>query len=483
MTEGIGLFVGAGFSHEAGMPLVWELTSEIKNWLTPDKLRSLNAGWRAQGMGHSDEVIEDLVSVLQMDKLHYENILGHLEVQFGRQSRLAQEYAGLYAWIVELVYQLLYYRQVHNDEFFDNHLKFYEGIRALVDRSSSLWVFSLNHDLIVEAIAAKFSIPTYSGFGAGIVKLPRRNAAGEKIGEICAEVLTKGDLEERAMYFPNPPARGIYLLKLHGALDIFTFNEGEDILKLLPDGSDVSAVTATLRAANEELIYLQPGAPGGRACATNEIAYADDMGKMQFLRRSLLAGAHKFDDRRHQVLPKSMLKHFRANLNFVTKLICIGYSFGDQHVNQVLRDWLTSSASRHLEIVGPGVASIPDFLRHMAPQVTLVDSGATDYLDAVAGINRPRCQRLEKQVTAICRQLGKEQSAKLMSRFAEADVMRMRDGFIERLKALPVKPDGHPDIGTVEDAEALAKTWCGEIGASREGTLERLLSFLKADNG
>lgn len=464
------------------MPLVWELTSEIKNWLTPDKLRSLNAGWRAQGTGFSDEVIEDLVLVLQMDKLHYENILGHLEVQLGRQPRLAQEYAGLYAWMVELVYQLLYYRQVHNDEFFDKHLKFYEGIHSLVDRSSSLWVFSLNHDLIVEAIAAKFSIPIYSGFGAGIVKLPRRNATGEKIGEICAELLTKEDLEERAMYFPNPPARGIYLLKLHGALDIFTFNDGEDILKLLPNGSDVSAVTATLRAANEELIYLHPGAPGGRVRATNEIAYADDTGEMQFLRRSLLAGAHKFDDRRHQVLPKSMLKHFRANLNFVTKLICIGYSFGDQHVNQVLRDWLTSSASRHLEIVGPGVTSMPDFFRHMAPQVTLVDSGATDYLDIVAGINRTRCQRLEKQVTAICRQLGKKQSAKLMSRFSETDLMRMRDRFVERLKSLPIKPDGLPDIGTVEDAKALAKTWNGEAEASREGILERLLAFLKADN-
>ena len=135
MTERIGLFVGAGFSHEAGMPLVWELTSEIKNWLTPDKLRSLNAGWRAQGTGHSDEVIEDLVSVLQKDELHYENILGHLEVQFGRQSRLAQEYAGLYAWMVELVYQLLYYRQVHNDD-------------SSITTSSSMKKFAL---LLIEA--------------------------------------------------------------------------------------------------------------------------------------------------------------------------------------------------------------------------------------------------------------------------------------------------------------------------------------------
>lgn len=103
-----GLFIGAGFSRDAGMPLVSELTSEIKSWLTPDKLRALNSGWRTQGRGWSDEAIEDLATILQMGELHYENILGYLEVQIKRQSLsgkipLAQEYSGLYDWVVELV--------------------------------------------------------------------------------------------------------------------------------------------------------------------------------------------------------------------------------------------------------------------------------------------------------------------------------------------------------------------------------------------
>lgn len=36
-----GLFLDAGASYEAGMPLVWELTAEIKNWLTPPKIQEL----------------------------------------------------------------------------------------------------------------------------------------------------------------------------------------------------------------------------------------------------------------------------------------------------------------------------------------------------------------------------------------------------------------------------------------------------------
>ena len=62
---------------------------------------------------------------------------------------------------------------------------------------------------------------------------------------------------------------------------------------------------------------------------TNEIAYEDKNGILQFLRRSLLAGAFKFDSRHSQVLPLRLLEHFRSNLNYVDVLICIGYGFGD----------------------------------------------------------------------------------------------------------------------------------------------------------
>jgi hypothetical protein len=56
-----GLFLGAGASHEAGMPLVRELTAEIKNWLTAEKIRELNAGWRIQNGGYPDSVVDDLI--------------------------------------------------------------------------------------------------------------------------------------------------------------------------------------------------------------------------------------------------------------------------------------------------------------------------------------------------------------------------------------------------------------------------------------
>jgi len=281
------------------------------------------------------------------------------------------------------------------------------------------------------------------------------------------------------MYFPNPAVRGINLLKLHGALDIFTFNNGNDLLKLLPSGNGVSAVTATLRAANEELLYFDSRKPDSRVRTTNEIAYADDSGEMQFLRRSLLAGAHKFDEQHHQVLPKSMMMHFRSYLNFVTNLICIGYSFGDVRVNEVLRRWLTFAANRRLEIVAPELLEIPNFLRHLAPQITLQNMGATDYLDTFAGLERPRKERLEKQVFDHCRKLGQNESRKLLSKFNEVELAKVRSHFIEKVRRLPINKDGQPEIGAIRDAEALGKAWGREIVGTQEEMLERLLTFLK----
>ncbi|MGI0135298.1 MAG: hypothetical protein ACREBW_10120 [Candidatus Micrarchaeaceae archaeon] len=474
-----GLLLGAGASCEAGMPLLWELTAEIKTWLTAEKIRELNAGWRIQGSGYSDSVVDELVSVLERSDTHYEAVLGHMEAEFRRQRTLQQEYHGLYSWLVELVYQLLYWRQVNNNTFLSRRMPQYDGIRALAETTTPLWVFSLNHDVIVEMIAARLSIPLHSGFSGSVVTLPRRDASGRKKGEIRAEVLTNRDLEHGAMYFPNPSQPGIYLLKIHGALDVFTFNDGQDLLKLLPNTSGLEGVIDVLRAANEDLFYPLPGAPGGRAKATNEIVYADDQGEMQFLRRSLLAGAFKFDVRSSQVLPKSLLKHFRQNLNFVSTLISIGYGFGDLHINAVLREWLEFLPDRRLEIVSPSAQDVPPFLLHLIPQVTIVRSSTTDYLDSRAGIIRAPCEKMEKHLVAILRALGKKQVKKAFASFLCQNQERMSQGLLAKLKALPLV-DGHPDFSGIGAPAEIAKQWAAELKLDQEELLNRLLAHFEA---
>lgn len=478
-----GLLLGAGASYELGMPLVGELTAEIRNWLTPDKLRELNEGWRLQfkGGGYSDEILEDFNSALAIKALHYESVLGHLETQFRRaRGSSGQQYHHLYSWLVELVYHLLYYRQVNNRPLLERHLQFYEGIRVLADDSNPLWIFSLNHDVMIEAIAARFLIPLHTGFSPTTITLPRRDSVGRKIGDIRAECLTQGDLEHGALHFPNPPQPGIYLLKIHGALDVFTFNDGRDLLKLLPTMEGEDGVLDVLRVANEELHYLLPGYPGGKVKATNEIAYADDQGEMQFLRRSLLAGAYKFDERRSQVLPRSVLKHFRANLNFVSALVCIGYSFSDLHVNLAIREWLEFSEQRRLEIVDPSISGTPDFLRHLWRQVTTSNVSATEYLDREGGLVRSNSERVEKRLSSTLRALGKEASLKLLQDFGIRQQERLAHAFAERLRAFPVV-NGTPDFSAAGDPALLAKQWASELKLTRDEFMAALLSHIESN--
>jgi hypothetical protein len=470
-----GLFLGAGASYEVGLPLVWELTTELKNWLTPDKLRALNAGWRTQGGGHSDEVIEDVARILAMPDLHYESILGYLETQYSRQSQFQQEYHGLYSWLVEMVYHLLCIRHTKNISYIEQHLRYYEGIAHLAALNKPLWIFSLNHDLITEALATHYKIPLNCGFTQETVTLPRRDKSGVKIGDLKAEIISGEQLEKGVMPFFQVGTTGINLLKIHGALDVFTFQDGKDLLRLLPVENSVSGVIDALRAANEELIYIHPAAPGRPAKATNEIAYADDEGEMQFLRRTLLAGAYKFDSRRNQVLPPRFLDYFKMNINYVSTLICIGYGFGDIHINQVIRGWLEFSVERNLEIVGPGTKTIPPFLLHLAPQIALKDSSATEFLDATAGILRSKHDRIEKRLSVYIRNHGIKAQTELHE-FMGQHMEHLTTMLVEKVKSLPIR-NGDIDLSSLgATPEELASSWMTEVGGNNDDVLEAFLN-------
>jgi hypothetical protein len=364
------------------MPLVGDLTAEIRNWLTAEKLRELNTLWRKQGGGHSDAVIDNFTAALCNPSMNYENLLGHLEVQFSRAGRDSQQYHALYGWLVELVYILLYQRHVLNVDFISSGLRFFEGIIGLAKANNPFWIFSLNHDAMIDCLAAQYGMIVCSGFPENRT-LPRRDLSGNKVGELRLTLLPGDQFDKSGFKFLPPGVNGINLLQIHGSLTVFTCNDGRDLAKISPAEQTVSGIIDGLRQANEQLIYIEPGWPRP-VKATNEIAYADNDGEMQFLRRTLLAGAHKFDRKRFQVLPVALLEHFRSYLNSVSTLICVGYGFGDTHINQLLKDWLEFSSIRTIEIVGPDAKHLPAFVAHLASQVSLVDSSATNYFERYA---------------------------------------------------------------------------------------------------
>jgi hypothetical protein len=402
-----GLLLGAGASFEAGFPLTSDLTAEIRAWLTPDKFRSLNERWRLQGGGHPPDVVEDFCRVLINSAMHYESILGHLEVEFMRHRTRRQEYHSLYGWLAEIVYHILYYRQVRNPTYITSAMADYAGIAGLAAANRPLWIFTLNHDLNIECAAVHHGVPLNFGL-PGRLSLPLRRPSGEIFSTLDCHHLTGEELARSGFSFPTSAVYGINLLKVHGALDVFACHDGSDIIKIATDATTVADTIDAVRAANEELFYPHPNAPNGRAKVVNEIAYADLSGEMQFLRRTLLAGAFKFDNRHAQALPKRVLDEFRLRLGHLTQLAAIGYGFGDQHINQIVREWLERSRDNRLEIVSPGLRSAPQSLLHLMGQIDLVDATASQYLQRSATTAPTRQEKLLHSLRVQGRQIQRQ---------------------------------------------------------------------------
>lgn len=469
-----GLFLGAGASAELGMPLVWELTEGLKQWLTSDKLRRFNEGWHLQGGGKSDAVIEDFLSVWERPEMHYEAVLGHLETQFRRPSPLQGEYQHLYSWLVEMVYQLLLIRHTLLGAMIGSNIGLLQGIAKLANENCPLWIFSLNHDVMVECLAAHYDIPIHSGFTDGTVSFPTRDDAGTRIGELQAEVLTAKQLEA-GMVFPPAGTNGINLLKIHGALDIFTFHNGQDMARILPLEQSVTGVVNMLRTANEKLpsSFCRTANP---VRPTNEIAYTDETGEVQFLRRTLLAGAYKFDSQHSQVLPVRVLAQFEANINHVTRLICIGYGFGDLHINAIIRSWLEVNSDSHLEIVSPRATEIPSFLLHLTNQVSLAPETASAYLDRITGIQRSNHEVLQKRLLDWVSKSRQSSAAKVaLQGFHEKWQSQWLESFHQKLAGLPMK-DGDLDCDALRKSpDELARIFAEERLAEYDVALARFL--------
>ena len=200
-----GLLLGAGASYDLGMPLLKELTHELKSWLTPEKLRSLNLHWRRGGPGvdFPDDVIENLASVLDREDMHYENILGFLQTQSRRHSGEAQSYDGLYQFLSGIIYALLQERHLRNVDYIERNIRYLDGIKSFAEENAPLWIFSLNHDLIIECFAADVGIPIKSGFTEETLRLPRWSPRGILVGHLEAEVLPENVLKKRGLPFFN----------------------------------------------------------------------------------------------------------------------------------------------------------------------------------------------------------------------------------------------------------------------------------------
>jgi hypothetical protein len=367
------------------MPLRADVNAEILAWLSPASLCKLNETWRARGFGHPGEVIEDVARFLTEEEFDYEALLAHLEARYLDDARegFAEAYHALYAWLAQIVYQMLYRRQVERRNSYREGLQYFEGIVPLARHNRPLWIFSLNHDVLVECIAALFGIEINCGFSQSTLSLPCRNASGAVIATLTAEVLTDAEMASGELPFCVPGWPGINLLKLHGALDIFVLGESRDLIRLKPNDETFDAIIDALQIANEGLLdaALAASLVPDALAVTNQIPYIDGNNQLQVLGRTLRASPARLTDPFPQLMQRRRLEYFRGSLTRVDRLVAIGYSMTDSEVNEIVGEWLQTSSHRRLEIVVPAIQQTPPFLLPLSRQVELVPASATTYLE------------------------------------------------------------------------------------------------------
>jgi len=395
------LFFGAGATYDCGMPLVWELTAEIRLWLTPEKLISFNERWVAQGGGWDQDVISYLITLLNNNNLHYENIIGAIEVECSRErdQKKRHDYYAAHGFLLQAVYGLLMERQVKNTHYALGVLEDFFSIKRLAEENKPLWIFSLNHDCIIEMLATKIGIPLKSGFNEEVSILMK--SADGKAHKVPFERLSRKSIKENRYDFFKNGEFGINIIKLHGALDIFGQNDELNYLKIKCVENKPESYAHHLQLIdqiNQDLVIRD-----GVVC-TNENIYEDEDGKIQFLRKSLLSGAHKFTEKLSQIAPPEFLSLFKGNLNYVDELICIGYSFGDKHIDDQIVEWMSFLKSRRLSIINPGINSCPEKMKHLSGQVDCNPTGAADYFRQISNDKLTAIQKIQRKVRAVARE-------------------------------------------------------------------------------
>lgn len=374
-----GLLLGAGFSVDFAMPLVWELSEEMRRLIPSQKFINFNNNWNLQGNGFSDKAVNLFVELYDDKTIHYEQIVGGLEVSIERHENrdIRNDLLGIKTWLMELIYYLLYPRQIGNVQFNSTTINMYRGIKSLLNGGHPLWIFTLNHDLMIECFAGENNIPLRNGFFEEKIVIMKEN--GNDGNTVSFKSLDLNDMEKTGFNFFNKVGDyGINLLKIHGSLDIFGYNDLKSYLSLHVEKPGLDSISNALRSINEIVI------PDQFLKVNNEILLKDKVGEIQFLRRSLLSGVFKFRDNSSQIIPSHFLKQFRASVNYCDELVVVGYSFGDMHINEVVKKWLELTSKRVLRIISPVAPNI-EFLGHVKRQIIYENKTSLDYFSGLPG--------------------------------------------------------------------------------------------------
>lgn len=416
--------IGAGFSWEFGMPLVGELTSEIRRLLTPEAMRKQNAS-APPGHGYPSALIEEYVTVLERSDLHYEQLIGWLQTQslsLPRTSDRAhlQKLAGA---LQDIVCRVLLANHKKHARVYPLVLPWFGGLAGHLPEQGPLWIFSLNHDVYVEMIGADLGIDVRCGYTGSSTTLLASDGKERVFDRLTREQIAAGHLD-----FGPPTRRGVNLVKLHGSLDVFGYDDDlKTFLRVRPASLSGAGWLAAIESAEMDMHALHEGQPYK---VINEICTRDATGEIQFLHRTPVAGMLKFDRQLTYNAPVELLHYFARKLDDFDTLVVIGYGWGDAHINGPVETWLARRPEARVVVVNPG--GLPPAMSPISTRCAVIKLSAAEYLSRQRWATFSRVDCLKRQFWLKARN-NPEFGARFVNAMGEvrADAIAMIAGLVE----------------------------------------------------
>jgi hypothetical protein len=362
------LLLGAGFSYDLGMPLVTGLTQDFFHFLTPSRMHEYLEIWkianpfgdeRPINSSEMDEVLDIYQQYFDNREKNYEEFLKEIQDrsnELGANQTRVDTMHFLSSKLIDILFQMLWMYQVNNLRIYMMNKKFYKSFADLLS-NNELWVLSLNHDLILEFLCFDYGIPINFG-STEKVAFPKSNYNFNEY--VIFGKTSRLEMKLDKMNFTRDKP-GVNLIKLHGAINEFSYNDDKYILHIEPQVNETPV--SYLEKTNTVLHKMKYYVNGKTAPIIGEIGVSDFEGNMQFLRKSILTGGYKYSETLDPKKGEEKISLMEEVLSSVDEIIVIGYGFGDHHINLRLYNAMLLNPDLKVFIIDPYRTKTPDILK------------------------------------------------------------------------------------------------------------------------
>lgn len=362
-----GLLLGAGFSYDLGMPLIKELTEVFLALFNPINAKNITPILASKNpFGNNrpinakaiTEVFDLLLHYKANQGNNYEDFLSTLQ-DLGKGERRTQSDRDSYHYLFGVFYEIIHnvlsvYQVVSYDILYKHNMQYFSQLPNLLSDDET-WIFTLNHDLYLECIAIDLKIPiTYGDVGFKDFNLNNL--------EMDKQVYFTYS-ERNNVYFGSScffsGANGINIIKIHGGLSEYDYDDRQVICNLSLNHSSSSGLINAFRELDRFGYFYRRQ----KVLSGGDVFIPLSGGQCDVISKSMLTGGYKYSKTSQVKKGEEKLKLFDDVLCQLDKLTIIGYGFMDRHINFRISNAMVLNKNLTVWIIDPSTKfKHPEFL-------------------------------------------------------------------------------------------------------------------------